>query len=73
MSFLGVIGSGAEVGLDGKVGLTPSYSCVFGGSRLLLWGQMPEALSGGQHVLLSGQVFGRAELAHELGMEPALA
>lgn len=71
MSFLGVIGSGAEVGLDGKVGLTPSYSCVFGGSRLLLWGQMPEALSGSQYMLLSGQVFGRAELARELGIELA--
>ena len=71
MSFLGVIGAGEEVGLDGKVGLPPSYSCVFGGSRLLLWGQMTEALSGGQFVLLSGQVFGREELARELGVEPA--
>jgi len=33
---------------------------------------MPEALSGGHYVLLSGQVFGRAELARELGVEPAL-
>jgi len=73
MSFLGVIGAGEEVGLDGKVGLPPSYSCVFGGSRLLLWGQMTEALSGGQFVLLSGQVFGREESARELGVEPALA
>lgn len=73
MSFFGVIGSGAEVGLEGKIGLTPCYSCVFGASRLLLWGQMPEALSGGHYVLLSGQVFGRAELVRELGVEPALA
>jgi hypothetical protein len=34
---------------------------------------MTEALSGGQFVLLSGQVFGREELARELGVEPALA
>lgn len=71
MSFLGVIGSGAEVDLDNKVDLTPSYSCVFGGSRLLLWGQIPEALSGSQYMLLSGQVFGRTELARKLGVELA--
>jgi hypothetical protein len=71
MSFLGVIGSEAEIHIDGRVHLTPSYSCVFDGSRLLLWGQMIE--SGGQCVLLSGQIFGRAELTHELGMQSALA
>lgn len=71
MPFLGVIGSGAGVSLDGKAGLTQTHSCVFGGSKLSLWGRMPDASSGGQCVLLSGQVFGQAELARELGVEPA--
>ncbi len=53
--------------------MTPSYSRVFGGSRLWLWGQMPEAWSGGPYVLLSGNVFGQAELARQLGVETALA
>jgi asparagine synthase (glutamine-hydrolysing) len=32
---------------------------------------MPDALSGGQCVLLSGQLFGQAELVDELGVRPA--
>ena len=71
MPFLGVIGSGAGISLDGKASLTQTHICVFGGSRLSLWGRMPDASSGGQCVLLSGQVFGQRELARELGMEPA--
>jgi asparagine synthase (glutamine-hydrolysing) len=68
--FLGAIGSGTGFGRDAKVGLTQTYSSVFGGSRLSLWGRVPDAASGGQCVLLSGQVFGQAELACELGVEP---
>jgi asparagine synthase (glutamine-hydrolysing) len=69
--FLGVIGSGAGAGLDDKAGLTQTHSCVFGGSRLSLWGRGVDALCGDLYVLLSGKVFGQAETARELGVEPA--
>jgi asparagine synthase (glutamine-hydrolysing) len=47
------------------------HSHVSGGCRLSLWGRAPDASFGGLCVLLSGQVFGSRELAHELGVEPA--
>lgn len=71
ISFLGVIGSGASADLAGKAGLPQTYSYVFGGSRLSLWGRAPDASSGDLCVLLSGQVFGHAEWARELGVERA--
>lgn len=69
MAFLGVIGSGAGSSLDSKAGLALTHSYAFGGSKLCFWGRMPDALSSKQCVLLSGQIFGRAELARELGVE----
>jgi asparagine synthase (glutamine-hydrolysing) len=69
MSYLGVIGSGAGVDPDDRVGLAQMHSYVSGDCRLSLWGRAPDASFGGLYVLLSGQVFGRKELAHELGVE----
>lgn len=70
MSFLGVIGSGAA-DLAGKAGLRQTHSYVFGGSRLSLWGRAPDASLGDLCVLLSGQVFGHSEWAHESEIERA--
>ena len=71
-SFLGVIGSGTgAAGIGGKTGLPRAYSYVFGGSRLSLWSRAPGACCDGLSVLLTGRVFGHAERARELGVEPA--
>lgn len=71
MSFLGVIGSGADADLGGKPGLPQTHSYVFGGSRLSIWGRAPDVFCGGLYALLLGKVFERAEWARELGVEPA--
>jgi asparagine synthase (glutamine-hydrolysing) len=71
-SLFGVIGSGTgAVSLGGKAGLPQTYSYVFGGSRLSLWGRgIHRALFGGLCVLLSGKVFRQIERARELLVEP---
>ncbi len=71
MSFLGVIGSGREIGPDERNGLSRIHSCVFGGSRLSLWGRSAGAVCRGVYVLLTGKVFGQTEMARELGAESA--
>jgi asparagine synthase (glutamine-hydrolysing) len=71
MPFLGVIGSGIGAGLNDEAGLAQTYSCVFGGSKLTLWGQVPDALSDDLCVVLSGQVFEQTDRARELGVKPA--
>jgi asparagine synthase (glutamine-hydrolysing) len=71
-SFLGVIGSGtAGADLGSKAGLPQTYSYVFGGSRLSLWGRgIHRTHFGGLFVLLSGKVFRQMERARELRVEP---
>lgn len=70
-SFLGVIGSGAgAASLGSKAGLPLACSYVFGGSRLSLWSRASGGCCDGLGVLLTGRVFGQAERARELGVEP---
>lgn len=71
MSFLGFIGSGADIRPNERDGLTQIHSCVFGGSRLSLWGRGVGAVCGGLYVLLTGKVFGQTEMARELEAELA--
>lgn len=69
--FFGVIGQGGRGAPDGKIGLTQAYSCVFGRFRLSVWTSVAFVPSDGQCVLLSGRIFGQAELQRELGTESA--
>lgn len=72
MSFLGVIGSGAKLGTEDRVGLAHVHSCAFGVSRLSLWSrESHHAHFGGLYMLLSGKVFRPKERARELLAEPA--